>query len=273
MARSVRSLPGMRRRRLRTRFTRTRIHLRRLYHGRRPNALRFQMAVLVVDLVIIAFFIASPVLRETEAFFVVDYSVAAILGLDIAARCFAAREPLRWLRQPFVLLDLVILATLLFPNELVNFGFLRIVRLWSISQSGVLWRPLRRWGYPEWETPGRAIVNLLTFLFLATGFIYTTFFRYGSGLEGYIDAFYFTVSSVTTTGYGDITLPGTWGKLTSIVIMIIGISLFVRLAQAVFRPYKVMFPCPDCGLQRHDVDAVHCKACGHMLKIRDDGVH
>ncbi|NDV86313.1 ion transporter [Aurantimonas aggregata] len=261
----------MRRRRLRTRFTRARIRLRRLYHGRRPNALRFQMAVLVVDLVIIAFFIASPVLRERPSFLVIDYSVAAILGIDIAARCFAAREPLRWLRQPFVLLDLIILATLLFPNELINFGFLRIVRLWSISQSGALWRPLRRWGHPELETPGRAIVNLMTFLFLATGFIYTTFFRYGSGLEGYIDAFYFTVTSVTTTGYGDIILPGTWGKLTSIVIMIIGISLFVRLAQAVFRPYKVMFPCPDCGLQRHDADAVHCKACGHMLKIRDDG--
>ncbi|HEY9057801.1 MAG TPA: potassium channel family protein, partial [Aurantimonas sp.] len=142
-------------------------------------------------------------------------------------------------------------------------------RLWSISQSGVLWRPLRRHGYQEWELLARAIVNLVTFLFLATGFVYTTFFRTGSGIEGYLDALYFTVASVTTTGYGDITLGGPWGKLTSIVIMIIGISLFVRLAQAVFRPNKVHFPCPQCGLQRHEPDAVHCKACGYALKIPD----
>ena len=47
------------------------------------------------------------------------------------------------------------------------------------------------------------------------------------------------------------------------------ITLFVRLAQSIFRPRKVTFPCPQCGLQRHDPDAVHCKACGHVLNIPD----
>ncbi len=78
-------------------------------------------------------------------------------------------------------------------------------------------------------------------------------------------------ATVTTTGFGDITLPGTLGKLTSIVTMIIGISLFVRLAQAIVRPYKVNFSCPQCGLSRHEADAVHCKACGHVLNIPNDG--
>jgi voltage-gated potassium channel len=53
--------------------------------------------------------------------------------------------------------------------------------------------------------------------------------------------------------------------------MIVGITLFVRLAQSIFRPNKVFFPCPECALQRHDVDAVYCKACGHKLKIPDEG--
>jgi voltage-gated potassium channel len=54
-------------------------------------------------------------------------------------------------------------------------------------------------------------------------------------------------------------------------IMIVGISLFFRLAQAVFRPGgKVRHPCPACGLQRHDPDAVHCKACGLLLNIPND---
>ena len=53
--------------------------------------------------------------------------------------------------------------------------------------------------------------------------------------------------------------------------MIFGISLFIRLAQTIFRPAKVRFACPECGLQRHDPDAVHCKHCGHVLNIPNEG--
>lgn len=251
-------------------FARLRRTLRHLYHGDSRTALRFQTAVLTVDLAIIALFVVQPVLKDTEVFLAVDYSVAAVLAVDIVARLLASRRPLQRLKQPVVLLDLFILLTLLLPYTLINLGFLRIIRLWSISKTGRLWQPLRRRGLAEWELPARAVLNLVTFLFLATGFIYTTFFRQSSGFTGYLDALYFTVASVTTTGYGDITLEGPWGKLTSIVVMIIGISLFVQLAQAIFKPTKVHHPCPQCGLQRHDPDAVHCKACGHMLNIPND---
>jgi voltage-gated potassium channel len=247
-----------------------RLALRRLYHGRTTAALRFQLGVTIVDLAAIAFFVATPILRDRPSFLWIDYAVAALLGADIVARGLASSDTPRWFRQPTVLVDLVVLATLLFPYALANFGFLRILRLWTLSRSGVLWGPLERKGFGEWREAVHAVMNLLTFLFVATGFVYTFFFREGAGVDGYIDALYFTVATVTTTGFGDVTLPGPWGKLTSIVTMIIGISLFVRLAQAIFRPAKVFFPCPECALQRHEVDAVYCKACGHKLKIPDD---
>ena len=53
--------------------------------------------------------------------------------------------------------------------------------------------------------------------------------------------------------------------------MIFGVTLFLRLLRALLSPHKVRFPCPACGLQRHDVDAVHCKACGELLNIPDEG--
>jgi voltage-gated potassium channel len=53
--------------------------------------------------------------------------------------------------------------------------------------------------------------------------------------------------------------------------MIVGVSLFLRLVHAALRPSKVDFKCPDCGLKRHDIDAVHCKACGRLLNIEDEG--
>lgn len=159
---------------------------------------------------------------------------------------------------------------MLAPLWLANLGFLRVLRIWTLSKSELIWGPLRRRGYRDWEDPARAVVNLVTFLFVVTGFVYTVF-KGEKNLESYVDALYFTVAAVTTTGFGDVTLPGTAGKLTSIVVMIVGISLFVRLAQAIFRPHKVTFRCPQCALMRHEPDAVHCKACGGMLKIPDEG--
>lgn len=252
-------------------FEQLREKLRLLYHGHSRKAIRFQRAVLLVDLAIIAFFVATPLLRGEPSFLWIDLAVALLLFADLAARTLASTHFWRRLRQPTTLVDIFILVTLLLPAWLSNLGFLRILRLWTLSRSGFLWLPLRRRGLHTWEEPAKAVVNLATFLFLVSGFIFTFFARPDSGIEGYVDALYFTVTTVTTTGFGDITLPGTWGRLTAILVMIFGLGLFVRLAQAVFRPHKVHFPCPNCGLNRHDPDAVHCKACGETLAIPDEG--
>lgn len=252
-----------------------RTRLRLLYHSQAPAAQRFQAAVLIVDLAIIAFFIATPLLRDNESFLWIDYSIAALLLADLVARALASTDTLRWLRQMPVIIDIFILVTLLAPTWLVNLGFLRILRLWTMTRSSTFWRPLKKRKLGLYQEPIQAVINLLVFLFVVTGFVYTAFAHRGeaASIAGYVDALYFTVAAVTTTGFGDIVLPGTGGKLASIVIMIVGISLFVRLAQAIFRPTKVHFPCPQCGLQKHDPDAVHCKACGHILNIPDNGGH
>ena len=250
---------------------RLRNRLRKLYHGRTPAAFRFQVAAIIIDLAIIAFFIASPVIQQSPSFLWLDYAVAALVAADMAARLLASNDMLRLIKQPKSWVDIFILLTLLMPTALANLAFLRILRLWSLSRSGSLWRHFEMRGLRPWREASQAVINLVTFLFVITGFVYTFFFRTGTGVENYVDALYFTVATVTTTGFGDIVLPGIAGKLTAIVTMIIGISLFVRLAQAIFRPPKVYFPCPQCGLRRHEPDAVHCKACGHVLNIPDDG--
>jgi voltage-gated potassium channel len=104
-----------------------------------------------------------------------------------------------------------------------------------------------------------------------TAIVYETQRGINPEIANYVDALYFTVSSLTTTGYGDIVLSGSLGRFLSVAIMIFGVTLFFQLARAVLQPNKVRFPCPVCGLQRHEYDAVHCKACGTLLNIPDDG--
>lgn len=251
-----------------TAFRRLRARLRVLYHGQSPAAVRFRLAVIFVDLALIAFFIVAPFLRDSPAFLFVDYAVAAILAMDLTARALADHRFDRWIRRPIVWIDLFVLLTLLFPHQLFNLGFLRVLRIWTLFNSEFFWETVgRRYDDTRWEDVIRALSALVTFIFITTGFVYTAFVGSDSGIHGYVDALYFTVTTLTTTGFGDITLPGTVGKLLSIAIMISGITLFVRLAQTLFRPDKVRFTCPVCGLMRHDPDAVHCKACGELLNI------
>ena len=250
---------------------RARRQLRGLYFGHDREAIRFQAGLLLVDIAILCFFVAGPYLRSGSAYVIVDYAIAAVIAFELCARKLIAPNLRYWAMRPMTWVDIVILGTLLFPNQLHNFAFLRILRIWAISQSKLVTLLLRRTGNGDKEDIMQACVNFLVFLFLVTGFVYSNFFYGADGVAGFVDAFYFSVATVTTTGFGDVTLPGTLGKLTSIITMIVGISLFVRLAQAIVRPYKVTFPCPQCGLSRHEADAVHCKACGHVLNIPDQG--
>ena len=72
--------------------------------------------------------------------------------------------------------------------------------------------------------------------------------------------------TLTTTGFGDIILVGAFGQVMSIVIMVLGISLFLRLIQAIFQTPSVQHKCPRCGHDNHDLDALHCKMCGTAIR-------
>lgn len=253
----------------RSRFVR---HLRSLYVGQHRAALRFQLVMAIVDLGIIGFFLAQPYLKDHASYVLLDALFALWIMADLTAQFLIARDRRRFFLSPMVYVDLAILATLILPHMLVSFAFLRAMRIWAIARRPILKAALRHFHMTTWIDVVRATINMVVFLFTASGFVYTFFFQQRESGNGFVDALYFTVTTMTTTGFGDITLPGTAGKLTSIVMMIVGISLFVRLAQALVRPFKVTFPCPKCGLSRHDTDAVHCKACGHLLNIPDEGL-
>ena len=72
----------------------------------------------------------------------------------------------------------------------------------------------------------------------------------------------------STTGFGDvIALGSTGGELLSVVLMIVGSRCSCGWRRRCSARGKVRHPCPACVAQRHDADAVHCKACGLLLNI------
>ncbi len=250
-----------------------RARVKELYDGDSDGAHRFRYLLLIFDVVTIAFIVASSFLRwrGTE---VIDAAIGAVLVADFGARLWIARSRMRMMLSPLGLLDIVVIVSLLAPIVGEGLAFLRVARILRLFRSYQLLKRLRQ--DFEWfrrnEQLVLAALNLCVFLFVMTALVYETQHFTNPKIGNYADALYFTVTALTTTGFGDIVLEGTGGRMIAVVIMVFGVSLFLRLIQVLLRPDKVNHACPDCGLLRHDRDAVHCKACGRILNIPDEGV-
>jgi voltage-gated potassium channel len=251
---------------------RARADIAELYDGESPEAHRFRYALVAFDFVTLLFIVATSFVPRSEVVEALDVLFGVIILADFSARLFASRHRMRDLLHPVAWADMAAIFSFLAPLIGEPAGFLRILRTLRFLRSYQLLARLRR-DIPYFRANEEviiAIANFVVFLFVMTGFVYQTQHAINPQIHNYADALYFTVTALTTTGFGDITLPGTTGRLISVAIMICGVTLFFGLAKAVLRPNKVRFPCPTCGLLRHDPDAVHCKACGQVLNIPNE---
>jgi voltage-gated potassium channel len=247
--------------------------LRGLYEGESPRSHRFRLGLLAFDIATVFFIVGTSFLPRTTILQAIDIVIGLVLVADLGARLAISRNRFRELIHPATWLDVVAILSFLAPIAGGGAAFLRILRTLRVLYTYKVLTQLGRW-YPfirRNEQLIRATLNLSVFLFVMTGIVYETQHWTNQDIGNYADALYFTVTALTTTGFGDITLPGTTGRMISVIIMIFGVTLFLRLAAVLFRPDKVEFSCPNCGLQRHDHDAVHCKACGNLINIPDEG--
>jgi voltage-gated potassium channel len=253
-------------------FGRAKAGIRHLYEGGTPQAHRFRYALLVFDLLVLLFIVATSFAPGNDVVEMFDVLFGVIMLADFSARLYISRHRLRDLAHPVAWTDIAAIVSFLAPLIGEAAGFLRILRTLRLLRSVQLLARLRR-DFDYFRANEEiiiAVANFVVFVFIMTGLVYETQRFTNPTIGNYADALYFTVTALTTTGFGDITLPGTTGRLISVTIMILGVTLFFRLASAVLRPNKVRFSCPTCGLIRHDPDAVHCKACGELLNIPNE---
>jgi len=257
-----------------TPFRRLRRRMRDFYEGRTRRTRWFLYGLLAFDFVSLLFIIATSFLPRSDLIRTLDLTFGVIFLIEFVTRFLAIRQPLRELLRFTTWTDVAAIVSLLASATGEAAGFLRVLRTLRLLRTFSVVEHLRRDSrlFRRHEDVVSAVANLSVFIFVMTGVVYETQRHSNPQIGNYADALYFTVTALTTTGFGDITLPGTMGRLITVAIMIFGVTLFLNLARVLFSPAKVRFGCPDCGLQRHDADAVHCKACGNLLNIPDEGL-
>jgi voltage-gated potassium channel len=255
-----------------SRFRSFRDILRHYYEGSSPEAHRFRYALLAFDIATVAFIVGTSFLPRPSFVEWVDVLLGLVILADFSARLVVSRNLTRDLIHPATWADILAIVSFLAPVVGEAGGFLRILRTLRLLHTYQIIGRIRADSrfFRRHEEVILSVIHLSVFLFVMSAIVYETQHWSNPDIANYVDALYFTVTALTTTGFGDITLPGTSGRVISVAIMIFGVTLFLRLARALLSPSKVRFPCPTCGLQRHDVDAVHCKACGTLLNIPDE---
>jgi voltage-gated potassium channel len=247
--------------------------LRYLYESDARAALRFRYGLLAFDIFTVLFIVFTSFSPGNATLEWLDIVFGVLILLDFLARLVISRQRVRELAHPASWADMAAIVSFLAPIAGEAAGFLRILRTVRLLHTYQLLARLRQdslW-FRRHEDVILATVNLFVFLFVMSGIVYASQYGRNPGINNYVDALYFTVTALTTTGFGDITLQGTFGRFISIIIMILGVTLFLMLVRVLLQPTKVRFRCPTCALLRHDADAVHCKACGTILQIPDEG--
>lgn len=246
-----------------------------LYEGVGRWPLTFRWTVLVFDMVTISYFLVSPFLPHAGVHHWLDYTIGSIIALDVAARFYIAPTKRRFFLRFMNIADLIVVFSMLAPLISQNYAFLRVVRALRVARAFSILSehsPIAKYLRLHRALIERAI-NLVVFLFIMAALVYANQIRKpGSDIHNFLDAFYFVVTTLTTTGYGDITLVGWTGRVLPIVIMLLGVTLFLRLLKELVTPSeKVEVECTKCGLRRHDKDSVHCRHCGTVIYIQNEG--
>ncbi|MBL1406122.1 MAG: ion transporter [Rhizobiales bacterium] len=247
--------------------------IKRLYTSNANGPRSFRWGLFIFDMTLIAYFLATATIELSNTIIAIDITLGVILLAEFSARHWVLNERKTLGQKLYAALDLIVILSLFAPLLFKNIGFLRILRTLRFLHSYHTIKELRR--LSKWFRKNERVVtaatNLIVFVFIVTSIVWVLEARINPNINSYIDALYFTVTTLTTTGYGDIILQDDLGRVLTILIMVFGVALFLRLVQQIFRPHKIEHKCKHCGLKQHDPDASHCKHCGNIVNIETDG--
>ncbi len=244
------------------------------------------IALLVLNLLFVCLFVVETYQvadRFRDLLWTAEVAIAAVFLVEYLLRLYGAEDRLGEFLNGYTMVDLLaILPTLLlvaFPASIfaVNVGFLRVLRVVRVLRFYRFTQDAEFFFGTVTDNTLRAMKLLLTILVLlsaSAGLFYSAEHAVNPGVDTFGDAFYYTVVTLSTVGFGDIipaTAAGRWITVASILAAIVVIP---RQASAILKEWtsreKVNVTCPECGLSYHDRDASHCKACGHVIYQEHD---
>ncbi|MBE9187024.1 ion transporter [Microcoleus sp. LEGE 07076] len=201
-----------------------------------------------------------------------DTALLVIFVVEYLLRLWCAENRVKFIFSFFSIIDL--LAIIPFLLGFVNISFIRIFRWFRILRL-IRFLELKisvfRISSQDGAIFARILFTLLAIIFVYSGLIYQVENPENAAAFGtFLDAVYFSVVTMTTVGFGDVTPISESGRFLTILMILTGIALIPwqlgdLIKQLVKTASQVETVCTGCGLSVHDANAKFCKMCGNQL--------
>jgi voltage-gated potassium channel len=255
-----------------------------IYEADTPAGKAFDIALIVCILLSVAAIMLEsmrPVaLRYGPWLVFFERVITGLFTAEYLLRLWTVRRPLRYATSFYGVVDLLaILPTylaLVFPgaHSLAVVRVLRMLRIFRILKlghmvdaAGLLRRSL--------VASRHKIIVFLTTVATLIVIIGSLMYVIEGGTNGFTSiprSLYWTVVTITTVGYGDITPRTELGQVLAAFVMLLGYTIIavptgiVSAELAEQRRIEISTQaCPACGRGGHEYDAKHCKHCGEKL--------
>ncbi len=212
---------------------------------------------------------------------IMEWVFTILFTIEYAVRIYCSPNPRHYVFSFYGLIDLVSILpsylSLFIPgaNYLLVVRIMRFLRIFRIlklvrylTEANTLVRSM-------YHARRKILIFFLSVLVLATIFGALMFLVEGpeNGFTSIPTSIYWTIVTITTVGYGDITPQSPLGQFVAALAMLLGYSILAvptgiftaELAQEIQRE-RMNVLCPNCATAGHDSDASYCRSCGSHLR-------
>ena len=255
-----------------------------IFEAETPAGKAFDLVLIVSILLSVAAVMLDSIasVREVHGYTLnlIEWFFTILFSIEYFLRLLCIGRPLKYAISFFGLVDLLSIAptylSLLLPGThyLLVIRVLRILRIFRILKLVQYLNESRRIMMALRASRKKITVFLLTVLTLTTIFGSLMYMIEGeaAGFTSIPKGIYWTIVTLTTVGYGDISPQTNLGQMLASVVMIMGYGIIavptgivtVEMNQA-FQKKISTEACPQCSAEGHDEDASFCKFCGAKL--------
>lgn len=224
--------------------------------------------------------ISGVALRFGLALLVAEWVFTILFTLEYLVRIYCSPRPWSYIRSFYGVIDLLSILPSYLSLFVTGANYILVVRLLRVLR---VFRVLK---LPRYLSEANVLVRSMLqarrkiFVFFMVVLVISTIFGSimyvvegpSNGFTSIPKSIYWTIVTITTVGYGDITPQTVLGQIVASAAMLTGYSIIAvptgivtaELAQEMQRERSAIF-CKDCRRPGHDRDAQYCKFCGFNL--------